>query len=228
MSLLLVAVVLLVALVVLVALRSTPNGAAAIQAAQPETSGQLSRINPATGLPMILGEPYGFDIGANPYGSASDSLELDGSLHTSNFGDVMSLSMGLGASDDSLMGSSDLHMSYTNPATGLPMVSDSTAGFDVGGNLYGFNNNDLSSAGSSFDAFGLGGSQDGFMGSGDIHMSYTNPATGLPMMSDSTAGFDVGGNPYGVDSNDLFGAGSSFDSFSSGSSSGSFGSGTDW
>lgn len=27
-----------------------------------------------------------------------------------------------------------------NPATGLPMVSGSTAGFDVGGNLYGIDN----------------------------------------------------------------------------------------
>ena len=37
-----------------------------------------------------------------------------------------------------------------NPATGLPMVSDSTCGFDIGGNLYG-----CSSFDSPFDSTSL-------------------------------------------------------------------------
>ena len=40
-----------------------------------------------------------------------------------------------------------------NPATGLPMISDSEAGFDVGGNPYGFSNDDLSG---HHDSLGFG------------------------------------------------------------------------
>jgi hypothetical protein len=40
--------------------------------------------------------------------------------------------------------------------------------------------------------------------------SYINPATGLPMMDDMEAGFDVGGNLYGTGTDDAFNL-SSFD-----------------
>jgi len=45
------------------------------------------------------------------------------------------------------------HRICINPATGLPMLSDSEAGFDVGGNPYGFSNDDLSS---HHDSLGFG------------------------------------------------------------------------
>lgn len=62
-----------------------------------------------------------------------------------------------------------------------------------------------------------------------------NPATGLPMVGDSMAGIDVGGNLYGTSSHDMFSTDHSFgsDSFSSHSfgtdhfGGGSSGSGTD-
>jgi hypothetical protein len=40
--------------------------------------------------------------------------------------------------------------------------------------------------------------------------SSINPATGLPMMGDMEAGFDVGGNLYGMGTDDAFNS-SSFD-----------------
>lgn len=46
-----------------------------------------------------------------------------------------------------------VHRICINPATGLPMISDSEAGFDVGGNPYGFSNDDLSS---HHDSLGFG------------------------------------------------------------------------
>lgn len=61
-----------------------------------------------------------------------------------------------------------------------------------------------------------------------VHRICINPATGLPMVSDNEAGFDVGGNPYGFNNDDLFShhdsSGSGFDS----SSHDYFGSGSDW
>lgn len=38
-----------------------------------------------------------------------------------------------------------------------------------------------------------------------------NPATGLPMTDDSYGGVDVGGNPYGTDSNTYYNPWSSAD-----------------
>ena len=62
-----------------------------------------------------------------------------------------------------------------------------------------------------------------------VHRICINPATGLPIISDSEAGFDVGGNPYGFSNDDLSGhhdsQGFGFDSASSSHSS--FGS-DDW
>ncbi len=46
-----------------------------------------------------------------------------------------------------------VHRICINPATGLPMILDSEAGFDVGGNPYGFSNDDLSS---NHDSLGFG------------------------------------------------------------------------
>lgn len=43
-----------------------------------------------------------------------------------------------------------------NPATGLPMMSDSMAGLDVGGNAYGFTHDDTWNNQDLFDGGGLG------------------------------------------------------------------------
>lgn len=63
------------------------------------------------------------------------------------------------------------------------------------------------------------------------HRVCINPATGLPMISDSEVGFDVGGNPYGFSNDELFtdndSSASGFDSSSSSDSFGSFGN-DDW
>lgn len=47
-----------------------------------------------------------------------------------------------------------------------------------------------------------------------ISASFINPATGLPMLGDSTCGVDVGGNPYGTDlhSSGMAGLGGDFGS----------------
>lgn len=140
---------------------------------------------------------------------------------------------------------------WFNPATGLPMMSNGPHGFDVAGNWYGYD--DQASSMDRHDA--LAGPFDDFssvrggwpsdavtaigmdqtlsadpMASNflDSHHVCINPATGLPMISDSEAGVDVGGNPYGFQNDDLF---SHHDSFGSGFDSDShshFGSGTDW
>lgn len=78
-----------------------------------------------------------------------------------------------------------------NPATGLPMISGDTFGFDTAGNRFGENN-----------------LLERLLGT-DI-----NPATGLPMIS-QYSGVDVAGNPYGFDLH-------SDDSFSSFCGSSSF------
>lgn len=64
-------------------------------------------------------------------------------------------------------------------------------------------------------------------------ISPINPATGLPMIGDTTTGFDVGGNPYGMNwhshdhfSGMLFDHGSS--AFSSSDSGGGAGFGSPW
>lgn len=133
-----------------------------------------------------------------------------------------------------------------NPATGLPMLLDGPGGFDIDGNMWGFDDETLSMHRHPADRLLL----DGAFGD---HSSgpRINPATGLPMISDSPASFDVGGNPYGSRSDDVFshdspfgsdfgsgshgisdfhdsfGSGSgSMDSFGSGSSGSGFGS--DW
>lgn len=145
-------------------------------------------INPATGLPMLSGGPYGFDIAGNNYGeSGQDIVESTLPFAFGEFDefDIASAS-GMASNGDNVWSSLDhsvqdgyflagreefgTHMveTYINPATGLPMVSDSMAGVDVGGNIYGFNDQDSfgmhdnfssgfdSDLSSSSDAFGSG------------------------------------------------------------------------
>lgn len=62
--------------------------------------------------------------------------------------DGPSYSFGIDSNDDFAV-----HCICINPATGLPMTSGSEAGFDVGGNPYGFSNDDLSG---HYDSQGFG------------------------------------------------------------------------
>ena len=57
-----------------------------------------------------------------------------------------------------------------NPATGLPMMSDSMAGLDVGGSAYGFNHDDSWSSHDMFD----GGCPD----AASSHDSWSSPGSG--------------------------------------------------
>ena len=85
-----------------------------------------------------------------------------------------------------------------NPATGLPMMHDGPGGLDIEGNFYGSDDEALSihrhpvdrSLGEIFEHEGSG--------------PWINPATGLSMISGSSAGVDVGGNPYGSRLDDTF------------------------
>ncbi len=93
-------------------------------------------FNPATGLPMTQNEPFGFDIGGNPYGSDHSYVHLD---YPHAMGDPR--------------GGLEAPKFCTNPATGLPMISGYEVGVDVAGNPYGFSNDDHFSHHHS-DAFG--------------------------------------------------------------------------
>ncbi len=59
---------------------------------------------------------------------------------------------------------------------------------------------------SVFDLFDFSG--DALSDSSAPDITFVNPATGLPMMDNSTCGVDVGGNPYGTDTHQI-----SMDSF---------------
>lgn len=95
-----------------------------------------------------------FDAGSEPVTGGSwlftSKLEDDLNTATPELGlNVYGMSNSNDAFDD-INSASGCHI---NPATGLPMVDD-TCGADVGGNPYGFSNDDLmhtSSASSSFD-----------------------------------------------------------------------------
>lgn len=145
-----------------------------------------------------------------------------------------------------------------NPATGLPMISGEAHGFDVAGNAYGFDDRawDLShhdTIDGALDDFGTGVQDTGWpsdsmapwgmdhMFGNDTTASHDftsnifciNPATGLPMVSDSMVGFDLGGNAYGTSNDilghdDVFGSGTGIDSHGFSDSFNSAGSDTDW
>ena len=145
-------------------------------------------IYPASGLPMLSGGPYGFDIAGNNYGESGQGIvesTLPFALEESDDFNIAS-AIGMASSSDSIWSGLDhsvrdgyflagqeefgteIAKTYINPATGLPMVSDSLAGVDVGGNLYGVNDQDAfgmqdnssfgfdSDLSSSNDAFGSG------------------------------------------------------------------------
>lgn len=138
-----------------------------------------------------------------------------------------------------------------NPANGLRAMQLETAGSDMIGSVSGldeqmWNSDHNDEVHRAFDAFGssvldpmwscdavvLDGmnyfAAVSIIDDSVVHVICINPATGLPMISDSEAGIDVGGNPYGFRTHDLhshndcFGCG-----FESGSSS-HLGSGMDW
>lgn len=77
-------------------------------------------------------------VGVRATGWPGDSIALD----------EPNRAVGMDMADDFLV-----HRICINPATGLPMVSDYEAGFDVGGNPYGFSNDDLSD---HHDSLGFG------------------------------------------------------------------------
>ncbi len=77
-------------------------------------------------------------VGIHAAGWPSDSIALDEPSHA----------VGMDMADDF-----PVHRICINPATGLLMVSDSEVGFDVGGNPYGFSNDDLSG---HHDSLGFG------------------------------------------------------------------------
>lgn len=146
-----------------------------------------------------------------------------------------------------------------NSAPGFPMIPAEAHGFDVAGNAYGLDDktwglghhNKVSDAYDDFnpmdqdsswlsDSMNLRGI-DNIFGNDTTayhdfksHHIYVNPATGLPMISDSTAGFDVGGNSYGTSNEDMFGhhdafgSGMGIDSHAFNDSFNSSGSDTDW
>ena len=184
-GLIIIAIVVIVLVRLVVALRAvgSKNFSAGGRARQ-----DGSWINPATGLPMLSGGPYGFDIAGNNYGESGQHIveselpivsgELDDfntasvSGMTSN-GDTIWSGFDHGARDGYFLAGQEefgtqLGETHINPATGLPMVSDSPAGIDVGGNVYGFNDQDTfgmhgnsssgfdSDSSSSSDAFGSG------------------------------------------------------------------------
>lgn len=84
-------------------------------------------INPATGLPMTSGSPIGFDMQGNPYGFSNQ--EINAPLIES---EMPSVRWPIWEDTEP-----SRHTHEINPATGLPMVSDSIGGVDIGGNQYG-------------------------------------------------------------------------------------------
>ena len=106
-------------------------------------------FNPATGLPMMSKGPHGFDVAGNWYGFDDHATSMDRhDARASPFDDFSSVRGGWPS--DAM---TDSHHTCVNPATGLPMISDNEAGVDVGGNPYGFRNDDLFS---HHDSFGSG------------------------------------------------------------------------
>lgn len=204
MSLLMIVAVLLLGLIAWAAVNSMSTEVDGAATSRSESASPSTCINPATGLPMIAGEPYGFDVGGNLYGSSSDE----------DMGNSTGVSRSL--SHDLVSGSRDFG---DDP---MSLDSPGSAGDRHPAGYY---------SGPSLSLMELGAFQGDATGPSEIHMSYTNPATGLPMISDSPAGIDVGGNAYGMnnhdflDHHDSFSSHGSFDSFDSGSS---FGSGSDW
>lgn len=86
-----------------------------------------------------------------------------------------------------------------NPATGLPMTSGSPIGFDTQGNRYGFSNQETSAPLIETEMSSVHWPiwEDT---EPSWHTHEINPATGLPMVSDSIGGVDIGGNQYGCSS----------------------------
>ena len=121
----------------------------------------------ASGLPSTLECLDGFHVAGSAFGRDDGPWPIDRHHEMSGLfndfsrsvGDAAWLSdpfalddpghaVGIGMGDDFLA-----HRTCFNPATGLPMISDSEAGSDVGGNPYGFSNDDMSA---HHDSFGSG------------------------------------------------------------------------
>ena len=184
-GLILSAIVIIVVLRLVVSLRAFGSRDSSVSGKSRQDGGW---INPATGLPMLSGGPYGFDIAGNNYGECgqhitesrlpfafgeSDEFNIASTSGMASNGDNVWSSLDQSSQDETFLDDREefgvqIVETYINPATGLPMISDSMAGFDVGGNLYGFNNqysfgmHDSFSSGSdsdlssSSDTFGSG------------------------------------------------------------------------
>lgn len=126
-------------------------------------------INPATGLPIISAKAHGFDVAGNAYGLDDKTWGLghhDTVSDTYDDFNTMDQDSSWPSDSTNLCGIDNIfdkdttanhdfksHHIYVNPATGLPMISDSMAGFDVGGNSFGTSNADMFE---HYDAFGSG------------------------------------------------------------------------
>lgn len=141
-------------------------------------------INPANGLPMILKGPGGFDIEGNPYGFDDHTPPMH--QHPADW------------ARDEIFGHESAGP-LINPATGLPMMSDSPAGVDVAGNPYGFNLDDTLPHGSNLFGSDFGS---GLHGGSDLHDSFGSGSSSLDSFgSDSSSGFGSGmsGSGFGSD-----------------------------
>lgn len=169
---LLLAVLVLVVIGLLV--RSRTSHGQPGSSAEPDggSSGMVHAISPAIAIPTMLGGPAGVASAHNGYASGDETWhaihhpldDLGNGLVGTRWPDR---SMALGDLDHQLgvgpiaIDDFESHHTYINPATGLPMMSDSMVGVDVGGNPYGFNNDDPLGHNDSF-GIGLGSGSHGF------------------------------------------------------------------
>ena len=148
-GLLLIAVIVLAAVFLIGVIGLSEGTSTATGESDDEPSDEAHWFNPATGLPMMSKGPHGFDVAGNWYGFDDHASSMD--RHDALAGPFDDLSSVRGGWPSDAM--TDSHHICVNPATGLPMISDNEAGVDVGGNPYGFRNDDLFS---HHDSFGSG------------------------------------------------------------------------
>ena len=148
-GLLLIAVIVLAAVILIGFIGLSEGTSMATGESDDEPGDEAHWFNPATGLPMMSKGPHGFDVAGNWYGFDDHATSMDRhDARASPFDDFSSVRGGWPS--DAM---TDSHHACVNPATGLPMISDNEAGVDVGGNPYGFRNDDLFS---HHDSFGSG------------------------------------------------------------------------
>ena len=148
-GLLLIAVIVLAAVFLIGFIGLSEGTSMATGESDDEPGDEAHWFNPATGLPMMSKGPHGFDVAGNWYGLDDHASSMD--RHDALAGPFDDFSSVRGGWPSDAM--TDSHHICVNPATGLPMISDNEAGVDVGGNPYGFRNDDLFS---HHDSFGSG------------------------------------------------------------------------